>query len=167
MPRGTDFLCENFECEYIGTKISMHGPFPIASIKDVMAIKEVVENEFLYSDLSNKEKDGRKYALIPWPNKSGIKPKGIRIQYFVKNPATIFDEDLLWGSDDERIRKILSREDVTDAISKKSGIEVWTLDKLLENGLNCPSCGKVMKAVNWLTNTGVTDWGDPDAGKGN
>lgn len=165
MPRGTDFLCENLECENIGTKISIHGPFPIAAIKDIMALQEIVEDPSLYSNLSHKERDGREYALIPWPNKGNIKPKGIRIQYYVPNPRTIFDVDLIWGADDERIRKILAGEDETLAISKKAGVEVWSIEKLLEKGFPCPSCGKKMKANHWLTNTGVSDWGDPNANK--
>lgn len=167
MPKGTDFLCRNFECENIDTKISIHGPFPIALIKEIMDLPSIVSDPSHYANLANKSREGREYALIPIPNKDGIKPKGIRIQYYVPKTRTILDIDLIWGKDDERIRDLISGKDESEGFSEKTGIEVLSLGRLIEKGFPCPSCGAIMESVNWFTNTGVSDWGDPNASVSN
>lgn len=166
MPRGTNFVCNSLECEEREKKISIHGPFPIATIKEIMSLPKIVEDPSHYANLAEKARDGREYAVIPIPNETGIKPKGIRVQYYSLDLKMIFDVDLLWGKDDERIKCHISGEDDSEAISKRIGIKVKGLNKLVEEGFPCPSCGRVMESKDWLTNTGVSDWGDPNASKG-
>lgn len=166
MPKGIDFICDNISCENNGSKIPIHGVFPIAEIETVMALEEIVADPFHYSELAEKARNGVKYALIPVPNKKNIKPKGIRVQYFHPSANSIIDMDLLWGTNDERIERQINGEDFSDELSAKVGITLLSVEKLKDVGISCPSCGKDMTPHPWLTGTGISDWGNPNGNKG-
>ena len=148
-----------------GKKISVHGPFPIGNIADILSLPVVVSNAPLYEDLLKKQKEGRLYALIPIPNKSEIRPVGIRVQYYFDVLKTVLDRDLIWENDSELIRRILSGDDDSDSVTKMVGSQAKSARRLESDGCNCPVCFEKMKSGKWLTSKGVSDWGDPNESK--
>ena len=157
MPTGIDFICSNNICPGYQKKISVHGPFPLANIADVLNIPSISSDELASSGLFSKMKDGVKYALLPLP--SEIKPVGIRLQYYLPAMKMILDRDLIWGQDDKIINSILNEEDDSDLFTKQIGTLAKSSRRLFADGCSCPMCFEKMDKFTWFTNVGVENWG--------
>ena len=157
MPNGIDFICQNDKCPGYQKKISVHGPFPIANITDVLNIPSVASDPSAFSSLVSKIRDGIKYALLPLP--SEIKPIGIRLQYYFPVTKMVLDRDLIWGQDDRIIKSLLDGEDDSDAFTKQMGTLAKSSRRLFADGCSCPICFEKMKPFTWFTNVGVENWG--------
>jgi NAD-dependent SIR2 family protein deacetylase len=135
---GYDFVCINEDCQYCNTRITLSEPWPITSIHDMLEIKDLPDEHVAF--LQSQIDDGRKYALIVYPNKHNLKQIGWRHQFYCPECYVIWEEEVVF---DEK------KEALTHC--KRCNSKVKNIEDIVEDGIICPSCQKPLEKKSWIT----------------
>jgi len=150
MSNGIDFLCDNKECLNFGTKMTLHGAWPIAKIEDILSSGFPMDDDFK-SALTRMKGEGRTHACVPLPNNHDIATEGLRIQMYCPKCRIVWDEDFLDTSytSVEGFKSAIENA-LSDPPRCRCGTDRLTIYTVGADGINCPSCGVKTERVTWF-----------------
>jgi protein associated with RNAse G/E len=150
MPAGCEFICDNKECKYFDHGFSIHGPWALGDIDEIIECKKLNSMPEVKNNLIRIKSNGAKKACIIFPNDTNIKTIGYRVQLWNSKENRIYSYDLdITVENDEEIEKLVEEE------KKKLGHENKMLKNFTytcEDGIECPHCDQLMKQNRWFAN---------------
>jgi hypothetical protein len=150
MSRGLDFACENKKCQNFDTCLTMHGPWPIAKIGDILSSAFPFDKEFR-DGLEKRLSEGRTHACIPLPNNDVIHVQGIRVQAYCPRCVIVWDEDILASDFASQEAFHLAVDNMlADPPACRCGSSRITVDSIGDETLLCPSCKNPMLRQGWV-----------------
>lgn len=164
MASGCDFTCDNEKCEHHKKGIIIVSPWPLGDINKIIMAKNVRINKVFQKELIElRDKHGRKYACINYPNVNNIPVVGYRINLWCQKCKYLYKEDVLLDEPlvDKTPEEIaLAREEVIaksqceDKTCPTCNDKMKTYSQLMEenDGVDCPFCGVKMTKNTWFSN---------------
>jgi len=150
MSMGMDFTCGNKACQNFDTCLTLHGPWPIAEVDDIMK-SDFPFKEAFREGMEKRISEGRTHACIPLPNNDAIPVKGMRVQAYCPKCVVVWDEDILRSD-------CVSEESFCFAVGAmqyeppacRCGSTRMTVDSIGKGSLQCPACGVPMERQGWV-----------------
>jgi len=150
MSKGINFVCENDACPNSGTRLTLHGSWPIAKIDDIVASGMPLDSDFREA-LAKRASEGRTYACVSLPNDGFILVQGIRVQAYCPKCVIVWDEDIL-SADYESEEEFRLAVDglLGEPPTCRCGARRVTVENIGEGTLPCPACGAPMMREGWM-----------------
>jgi hypothetical protein len=139
MPKGSYFICDNEECKAFKGMITIHNVWPLMDID--MAIEES-EGE-RKQILEERKKQGRKFSLFVYPQDKDKTPLGYRIQLFCPKDMIVFDKEFVKEEE-------ATLSEMNPPVCVKCGGNLLSEQTAIDDGIDCPSCGKKLKPLHWF-----------------
>jgi len=150
MPAGCEFVCVNEECEHKGKGFVVVGPWPIGRIELVIEDQKVKENVEFRKGLIKRKKEGYKHVCINYPNSSDIPIEGYRIQKWCKSCNSLCSFDAMLDEGVTTLEAAIESSGITANCGKCQGI-LMDFNEVLENGIECPHCNKLLQQHRWFS----------------
>jgi hypothetical protein len=148
---GCDFKCKNEKCGCYKKSITLHGPWPLGKIDDIL---DVTEDEMAAQGLLKMKLNGFEMAKINYPDPSGIKAVAYAHERFCSTCKRIqmFDRkfEIIDSENDEN--SIIEKEELIIPDNCDCGTEYVDIEKAIENGINCPFCDEELEDNRWFVN---------------
>ena len=145
---GSNFGCDNEDCEYYKHGMVMTVPWPLGNIDEVLEIHTVRRNEEFKEKLLKRKEGGRKYACIQFPDMKGIKIVGWRIQYWCDKCYALREFDVMLENENDTFEEALEKSGISK-ICFKCKAEMTDYKETVEKGISCPKCSKGLKHGTW------------------
>ena len=145
MAIGCNFICDNDKCEHHGKAIVLTGPWPMASIDEMILLFEREGDEDHANHLKAMQENEREYACITLPDTYGIEPKAYRIQKWCDkcHIISIFESEL------DDVYEVTSRADICMNCEETA---LTGFQHAINYGIDCPFCKERMKQERWYAN---------------
>ncbi len=144
MPAGCEFICENPICESFKKGFLITGNWPMAPIELVIAnlnpinvVQDAVRKQFIAL-----KDEGRKLALITFPNDAKISTTAYRVSLWSEDAKCVWNYDVPI----EEMETWIPPEKCP-----KTGGKLYSFNEIVELGINCPSCNAPLKQSRWFT----------------
>ena len=150
MPAGCEFICKNDKCENLNKGFAITAPWPIGQIELIINSSPVKKFADLRQRLiDQKNTEGRKFALIQFPNEDQIPIIGYRINMWdsAKNCIWQYDLELQGQSLEEALESVVFVSEMA-----KNGDGLITFNEVVDQGICCPTCHEKMFQNRWFTN---------------
>ncbi len=144
MPAGCEFICENQICESFKKGFIITGNWPMAPIELVIANlnpRNVVQNEVRNQFIALRDQ-GRKLALITFPNEAKIDATAYRVSLWSEDAKCIWNYDV--AIEDMDTWKPPEKCPTT-------GGKLYTFNEIVDLGIKCPTCNTPLKQSRWFT----------------
>ena len=151
MPAGCDFICENTECPHSKGGFVMTGQWPMGKISLVINLPQVKKLKSFRDELVKMRDKGRKYACINYPNINEISTEAYRIQKWCKRCSCLWSYDVILDEDAKTFEEALPKADIPEKCPSCDK-PLLDFEDVLEEGISCPHCEKVMEQNRWFSN---------------
>lgn len=146
MPIGCEFICKNDKCNYHNTGFVITAPWPMAKIELILMSTQVSENKQFKNELKNLIKDGKSLACISFPNIDKIKTEAYRVQMWSPKAKCIWEYNVA-----ELPNKNTKSNGEIPETCPSTGCKLLTFHEVMEEGIQCPSCGENLQRNSWFT----------------
>jgi len=153
MSFGCDFVCQNPSCVCFGKRLTIHGPWLLGSIDDVLRTRSYRTDQDGRASLLKKKSEGRTFACIPIPNSDNVKPVGIRLQHFCPTCRIMWDDDLPRppGISDAQEAKLVEDSKKLPFLCRACLKACLSYEEMSSRILQCPGCGKPTESNEWFS----------------
>ena len=155
MPAGSDFTCNNEDCEHSNEGLVVTGAWPLGDISEIIDAPNVSKDKSFQEGMLKLKAEGREYACITYPNIMEIDTVGYRIHMWCPECPCLWTYDVMAEEEDDTIEDMISRANIPKECPK-CDTELMDFNALSEDGIKCPYCKKDMEKAQWFSNE-VTD----------
>lgn len=135
---GCDFLCQNNLCKNFNTKITLHAPWPMAYIHDMINAYENIYHDYVkYLKTLNSQ-----FALIIFPDIFNLNIAKFRITKYCENCKLIVNFEI----EPENYKK--EYQFLHKCICENN---LLNLSQAVENNLNCTLCNSRLIQHKWIS----------------
>lgn len=146
---GCEFVCKNIECKEYNKGFVVNSIWPLGKIEIVISSDPVQKNEDLKNYLIKAKDEGEKFAPIQFPDNDNIPVIAYRVHRWSPEAKCkwYYDFELNGRTIEEAVK-----EDSVPLKCKKTGCDTKDFNQVIEDGIECPCCGKKMQQNSWFSN---------------
>jgi hypothetical protein len=150
---GSDFFCNNEECQCYEKSITLCGPWPLGNIDDLI---EIASDDNMKNGLMRMKENGFEMAKINYPDPHNIKIVAYAHERYCPNckRIQIFDAKAEIIEQENEENSIIETEEISVPIKCDCGHDYLDLEKATNEGIPCPFCNKKLKEKRWFVNRG-------------